>query len=37
MRTTNILERALQEVLRRTQSMNNLLTKEANADRILYG
>jgi putative transposase len=36
-RTTNILERAIREVRRRTRPMNNFFTNEASADRIMYG
>ena len=36
-RTTNILERAIREVRRRTRAMNNCFTNEASANRIMYG
>jgi putative transposase len=36
-RTTNILERAIREVRRRTRPMNNFFTNEASANRIMYG
>lgn len=36
-RTTNILERAIREVRRRTRPMNNFFTNEASAERIMCG
>jgi transposase-like protein len=36
-RTTNILERTIREVRRRTRVMNNCFTNEASANRIMFG
>ena len=36
-RATNILERAFRKVRRRTKPMNNFLTNEQSANRIMFG